>query len=148
MKMLSKFRHWLVNKYEGDWARLPDLIIGGLEDPYLYRWYVIPRNRWFNVYVHCFMRSDNDCFHDHPWMNFSWILKGRYTEHLIKGDLERQEGQTIFRWCGEIAHWVELKYGPCWTLFFTGPKYREWGFHTDEGWVQWETYLEEHGERA
>jgi len=148
MTALVYFRHWLAGKFEGERARLPDLVIGGWEDPYLYRWYAIPRNRWFNIYIHCFMRSDYDCFHDHPWANLSWILKGSYIEHTIEGDLERLEGTTVLRPLGELAHWVELNRGPCWTLFFTGPKYREWGFHTEQGWVQWEEYLKDHGERA
>src|SRR5690606_32105599 len=32
--------------------RGPDVIIGGAHDPYLKRWWVIPRNRFFNIYLH------------------------------------------------------------------------------------------------
>ena len=39
---------------------LSDLVVGGDADPYLRRWWLIPRNRIFNVYLHHFMRSDDD----------------------------------------------------------------------------------------
>lgn len=52
--------------------RPPDVVIGGFQNPYLLRWYVIPRNPVFNVYVHLFLRSDDDrALHDHPWANLS-----------------------------------------------------------------------------
>ena len=64
--------------------RPPDFIVGGKEDPYMLRWWIIPRNRWFNVYLHNFLRSDDDrAHHDHPWWNFSILLRGEYTEHTI-----------------------------------------------------------------
>ncbi|MGY1490738.1 hypothetical protein ACW4YW_15130 [Methylobacillus pratensis] len=128
-------------------SRMPDVVIGGRDDPYLLRWYVIPRNRFFNVYLHKFMRSDDDrALHDHPWMNMSILLQGRYTEHLIqaRGIHERhvrEVGHCYLRLSGKIAHRVELTDGPCWTLFVTGPRYREWGFHCPEqGWVHWEDF--------
>src|SRR5262245_55579519 len=64
--------------------RAPDVIIGREGDDYLRRWYVIPRNRIFNVYMHQFIRSDDDrALHDHPWWNLSFLLNGRYVEHTI-----------------------------------------------------------------
>ena len=48
------------------------------------RWWVIPRNKWFNVYLHHFLRSDDDrALHDQPWWNLSILLDGEYTEHTI-----------------------------------------------------------------
>lgn len=47
--------------------RPPDVVIGGDASPYMRRWWVIPRNRRFNVYLHHFLRSDDDrALHDHP----------------------------------------------------------------------------------
>lgn len=127
--------------------RKPDVIIGGRDDPYLLRWYVIPRNRFFNIYLHKFMRSDDDrALHDHPWVNCSVLLDGQYTEHLIQaGGIHerhvRMVGHCYVRFSGKLAHRVELTHGPCWTLFITGPRYREWGFHCPErGWVHWEEF--------
>lgn len=62
--------------------RAPDVVIGGQDDPYLLRWWLLPRNPVFNVYLHCFKRSDDDrALHDHPWLfNLSWLLRGQYRE--------------------------------------------------------------------
>jgi hypothetical protein len=127
--------------------RAPDFVIGGAERPYLLRWWLIPRNRLFNVYLHCFMRSDDDrALHDHPWANCSIVLRGAYTEHTIDaGGIQRRRvinaGSVRLRLSGRFAHRIELHDGPCWTLFITGPRYREWGFHCPEqGWVHWKRF--------
>lgn len=61
--------------------RKPDMVIGPSDRPYLLRWYLIPRNRWCNLYLHCFVRDDDDrALHDHPWWFWSLILWGRYSE--------------------------------------------------------------------
>lgn len=128
-------------------AREPHVVIGGHERPYLLRWFLIPRNRFFNLYVHLFLRSDDDrALHDHPWLNASWILDNAYTEHtILPGGVHcrnvRRAGDWYFRWSGLLAHRVEIHDGPCWTLFFTGPRYREWGFHCpDQGWIHWKRF--------
>ena len=127
--------------------RPPDFVIGGAERPYLKRWHVIPRNRWFNVYLHHFLRSDDDrALHDHPWLNCSILLAGSYTEHTIAAGgihtaTERHAGQWKLRTSGKQAHRIELSAGPCWTLFITGPVYRRWGFHCPQaGWVHWQDF--------
>lgn len=131
------------------WAsrRRPDFMIGGGDDTYLLRWFLIPRNSIFNVYVHCFLRSDDDrALHDHPWINCSILLFGKYTEHQIsQGGIHthtvRRAGDWHIRWSGKIAHRIELTHGTCWTLFITGPRYREWGFHCPEqGWIPWKRF--------
>lgn len=125
--------------------RRPDISIGGEEDPYLRRWWLVPRNRFFNVYLHQFMRSDDDrALHDHPWWNLSILLAGRYVEHTISAGginvrTERQAGELKFRAAG-AAHRIELIDGPCWTIFITGPRLREWGFHCPKGWVHWRDF--------
>jgi len=126
--------------------RAPDFIIGGADRTYLRRWWVIPRNRFLNVYLHEFLRSDDDrALHDHPWANCSIILRGAYTEHTIEaGGVHCAEvyeaGSAHLRLSGTFAHRIELHDGPCWTLFVTGPRYRSWGFHCPKGWVHWEKF--------
>lgn len=62
-------------------ARKPDFTIGRTDDVYMRRWYVIPRNRWFNIYLHNIMCDDDTtALHDHPWWNISIVLKGGYWE--------------------------------------------------------------------
>jgi hypothetical protein len=131
--------------------RPPDFVIGGSERPYLRRWFVIPRNPIFNIYLHEFLRSDDDrALHDHPWSNLSCLLRGEYLEHTIAaGGIENRAvlraGDFRFRWTGRLAHRIELLSGPCFTLFITGPRYREWGFHcAQRGWVHWKEFTAEH----
>lgn len=125
--------------------RPPDFVIGGDDNPYLRRWWVIPRNRVFNVYLHHFMRSDDDrALHCHPWINASILLTGEYDEHTIAaggvhsrhtyraGDIKLRRAKA--------AHRVELTDGPCWTLFITGPTIRQWGFHCPGGWRPWQEF--------
>jgi len=137
--------------------RPADFVIGGRERPYLLRWFVIPRNPVFNVYLHQFRRSDDDrALHDHPWLfNASWLLSGEYVEHTIKaGGLlvrtHRRAGDWKLRW-GKAPHRVELLTPPahaeeepalpCWTIFITGPRVRQWGFYCMErGWIHWKRF--------
>lgn len=92
--------------------RAPDFVIGSAEDPYLLRWWIIPRNKVFNIYLHRFMRSDEDrALHDHPWSNLSILLRGCYAEHTIRAGginvrTERQAGQWKLRLFGTMAHCV------------------------------------------
>jgi hypothetical protein len=128
--------------------RPPDFIIGKGDDAYMLRWWVIPRNRWFNIYLHRFLRSDDDrALHDHPWINLSWLLQGAYVEHTIKAGgvnvhTRREAGALKLRKPG-AAHRIELTDGPCWTLFITGPRVRQWGFHCPLGWVHWKEFTKQ-----
>jgi hypothetical protein len=124
-------------------ARKPDFVIGGQDAPYLLRWWLLPRNPVFNVYVHQFLRSDDDrALHDHPWIfNCSILLEGQYLEHTPNGAFFRKAGDWKFRW-GAAPHRVELTNEFCWTLFITGPRVREWGFHCPKGWVHWRQFTD------
>lgn len=124
--------------------REPDFIIGGADDPYLIRWWVIPRNRYFNVYLHLFKRSDDDrARHTHPWLfNISWLLRGKYREWFGDGAndfADRNAGEIKPRW-GAAPHRVELTDGDCWTIFITGPRIREWGFLCARGFIHWKIF--------
>jgi hypothetical protein len=153
-------------------VRPPDFIVGGADNPYLFRWYLTPWSEYDrrnpplwsqftkrllpNIYLHQFLRSDDDrALHDHPWFNLSFILFGSYVEETIhaggiKGRARRVAGDWKVRtpWA---SHRVELLPGfdgpqeqPCWTLFVTSPRVREWGFHCpDAGWVVWTKFTAE-----
>lgn len=137
-------------------GRAPDFIIGGPSNPYLLRWFVIPRNVYFNIYLHCIIRSDDDrALHDHPWWNLSIILRGSYREitpdfngaptpyeriaDLPTRETVRNAGAIKFR-CATASHRLEVMKGPVWTLFITGPRIREWGFHCPKGWKHWKLF--------
>lgn len=136
----------------------PHVVVGDPADPYMLRWHVLPRNPWFNIYLHKFLKSDDDrALHDHPWPSLSVLLKGRYWEHTpttyyprINATFRKQyrAGSIIYRHA-EYTHRIELiDNKPTWTLFITGPKVREWGFHCPKGWKHWRDYvnLGNHGE--
>lgn len=142
----------------------PDVVIGGADDPYLRRWYIRRNEAGGNIYLHQFLRDDDDrALHDHPWPSRSLILRNSYTE-IVPVDaarwpldrrvmsFERNAGDVIAR-AATAAHRVVLKrdsFGeivPCWSLFFTGPWERHWGFHCPNGWRSWQEFCAgEHGE--
>lgn len=129
--------------------RPPDFVIGPEADLHLRRWWVIPRNKWFNIYLHQFLRSDDPrALHDHPWMNPSIVLKGAYLEHLQDGRVKlRKPWRPWVFWRlpmrrATTAHRVALIDGkPVWTLFLTGPLVRPWGFLCPKGWVPWKDFV-------
>jgi hypothetical protein len=125
--------------------RAPDREINGV---YLHRWYIIPKNRWFNIYLHKFQRSDDDrALHDHPWVSCSFLLKGEILEHHQNGTRHVSRWFPVFR-TAKFAHRIELVKGPVWTIFITGPKTRTWGFYTQRGWLRSDVFLKEYGERT
>lgn len=128
--------------------RPPDFTIGEPHRPYMLRWWLVPRNRWFNVYLHCILRSDDErALHDHPWANCSIVLAGWYTEVFGDRIERRRRGAVVFRKATTPHRLVVLS--PCWTLFLTGPKVREWGFWCGDEWRHWEVYTDgEDGSRV
>lgn len=131
-------------------TREPDFIIGPPDDPYMLRWWLVPRNDAFNIYYHRMLKDDDDrALHDHPWPSLSLILQGRLREHLEGGDTRiLDQGDTVYR-SAEMAHRLELISPiPAETLFITGPRIREWGFHCPQGWRHWKDFVAptEHGQ--
>lgn len=121
--------------------RTPDFVIGGPDRPYLRRWYLLPRNRFINVYLHEILRDDDDrALHDHPWWNLSIILRGRYAEMRHSGLL--RPWRVVFR-LPTTAHRLIVVDGPVWSLFVTGPIVREWGFHCPQGWRHWREFVDQ-----
>ena len=126
--------------------REPDRTING---KYLHRWYIIPKNRWFNIYKHVFYRSDDDrALHDHPWFSLSFLIKGEIIEHQWAGKVRFvQRFWPVFR-SAKFSHRIEIVKGPVTTIFITGPVMRVWGFHTKAGWMDSKQFLEMYGERT
>jgi hypothetical protein len=120
------------------------------------RWYIIPRNKWFNIYLHKISRSDDDrALHDHRADNLSIVLKGSYTEIIAReldyhddGDWEliyhgdqlngwavgkpttviRKRGAIVYR-KAEQPHRIVVDNGPVWTLWVKFGDRRDWGFY-------------------
>lgn len=132
-------------------SRKPDFVIGGA-DAYMNRWFAIPRNKLLNIFVHQFLRDDNDeALHDHPWLSLSLTVQGVAREvYAPKGanpsDPEQHASRSIgagdVTWRGlNFAHRIEVVDGPIVTIFITGPKLREWGFWCPKGWRSWDDFV-------
>lgn len=108
--------------------------ISGRADPeniYMIR-YIVFRSQWFSIYIHQFLRSDQDSYHDHPWSFSTYIVSGvGYKEHQpdiwadkwineyhVHGRLSSAVPDKVivrstvqnrfqFRNCRQL-HWVEL----------------------------------------
>jgi hypothetical protein len=150
MRIPDKIRQRLyVSLYERHAiSRRPDFIVGTEDGPYLHRWWILPRNRWLNVYLHRFLRSDDDrALHDHPWPSLSVIMAGEYVEHTIAAggvNVRRRysAGDVIMR-RAKSAHRIEIEdHYQAWTLFIAGPAIREWGFHCPNGWRHWREFVD------
>ena len=115
-----------------------DFVIG---DNYLLRWWIIPRNGLYNLYLHEIRKSDDDsAMHDHPWENTSLVISGGYLEHTPEGVFERKAGDIVHRKPTDL-HRLEVRPGEtAITLFATGPKVRDWGFECPKGWVPWQEF--------
>lgn len=153
--MLNKFANWLVPKLE-DWCVRTGRVhnIMGRPGPdqdsvYLIRHFLF-RSKYFSVYLHRFMRSDEGDFHCHPWPFISYIVSGEYTENFrtwsshsgddyyLDNDTQnlRKKGTWAFR-KSSATHMVlidnkytaeEKKKAPL-TVIFRPHKLRDWGFY-------------------
>lgn len=127
----------------------PHFIIGGPESPYMLRWYLLPRNRRLNIYLHKFLRDDDDrALHDHPWWFISFLIKGGYMEKTVAGLKFRRRWSWAYR-RAEHRHRVILfndaagKPVPAWTIVMTGRKSRTWGFWCPKGFVPWYEFVDD-----
>lgn len=136
-------------------SRRPDFIIGSEDNPYLRRWFIIPRNPFQNIYLHEILRSDEDrAGHDHPWTNTSVLIDGEYDEvgfdpgkpWLPLDTIRYAAGDVVSRLSTDTHRLVIPDGGRAVTLFTTGPRIREWGFWCagDERrkprWVDWRDF--------
>lgn len=105
---------------------------------------------WFGVYLHWIEGPDPDRWlHDHPWSFLTFILRGGYTEIFkgagwapFQGKARLWSRFTLHRMQGDDAHKItKLKFNTL-TLVLVGQRRRQWGFHTDKGWMPWHEYLE------
>lgn len=124
----------------------PDVLVGGPENPYLLRWWLIERNPAFGVYYHRMLRDDEDrALHDHPWPSFSLCTTGTLIEVRPDGERTIRRGDCVYRGPG-FAHRLKLLRDPdgrpipAETLFIVGPRVREWGFHCPKGWIPWQKF--------
>lgn len=124
-------------------SRKPDFVIGPADDPYMLRWWLLPRNDQFNAYYHEIRHDDDDrALHDHPWPSISIVAYGSLREITQDGERTIGPGEVVYRE-PDMAHRLELlvRGQPAETLFITGPTCRAWGFHCPKGWVPWREFV-------
>jgi len=109
-----------------------------------WRWFVWPRNRFLNLYLHNFTHDDAHDLHDHRMINISFILQGSYFEERfcwwpVSGLMLpptsrrlRPQYSLTFR-LPSTPHRVVLPRDaegreiPSWSLFIGFPHWRNWG---------------------
>jgi hypothetical protein len=120
--------------------------------PYMERYYLLFKDKLTeeetaynlpaNLMLHHICLSDPDDLHDHPWWYATLILKGGYWEITPEGRFWRGVGH--FRISKpQSLHRIEIPEASqgSWSLFFRGPKVREWGFMKEGEWIEHRHYL-------
>lgn len=125
--------------------RSPDESIG---DAYLQRWHLVRKPGIRNLYLHRYQGSDDDrALHDHPWPSWSILFWGHLVEVTQTGEKRIWPLVPKFR-SAEYSHRLILKSEKAMTLFYTGKKCREWGFHCPGGWVHWSKFNDADGNQV
>jgi hypothetical protein len=99
------------------------------------------------ICIHWLNGPDPEPFlHDHPVSFLSILLRGRYVEVREVGpNIRILKGRRHFNFVRATdAHTIKWVAPGTVTICFMGPKVREWGFHTDKGWVNWQKYNEKY----
>ena len=127
--------------------RLTPFAIGPHSDPYMLRWRLFPANPWGNVYLHWYRHDDEDrALHDHPWWSVSFRLFGKLKEIYL--DNNHTEQSRYIPWLlpvvrnATFTHRLVLPKKNALTIFVTGRRVREWGFHCPQGFRPWFEFVD------
>jgi len=90
--------------------------------------YALCRTPWFNIYLHQLYAPNwhPEC-HDHPWGFIAILIRRGYLERVGDKNYRRKVGSVLFR-PATFTHNVITPYGTSWSIIFTTPKSRDWGF--------------------
>jgi hypothetical protein len=124
------------------------VIVNCDHDPFMYRWYVL-RTKWVSVFIHKFVRDDEDrALHDHPWAFLVIPIWRGYVEHCERKRIPHARrvrpllGMRLRR--ATYRHRVVLIGGkPAWSVFIHFRRWREWGFWPREGFTPWNKWWQE-----
>lgn len=145
MNWLDKRVDAFIRRVRDD-PRVRRIPIGPVNDPTYWRYFVIRRNRYLNIYLHCFRHSDGEDLHDHRMSNISVILQGSYMEERF--DTPPVAGQPLpartlwnvivrmrplfrrARTPHRVVLFTDVEGVPdhVWSLFIGFPQWRNWGF--------------------
>jgi hypothetical protein len=111
---------------------------------------------FFSIYLHDILEPDPDYDpHNHPWVFWSFVLRGGYIEDLYAADemhFENSHAALIAKLVHSRFSVHKMKLG--WahriiycqprtkTLVISGRRQRNWGFFTKRGFVPWQEYVE------
>lgn len=133
------------------WAFMQKFVIPDIAEPerdYLVRWRLV-QTPWFGIFLHKILMIDNDInLHDHPWNFVTWIIKGAYLEERDGKQYSWDQGSIHKMSIGSFHKISHLWRVPTWSLVFVGPRKRQWGYQTKDGWVprseyNWKYYNEQ-----
>jgi len=152
MTLFNRFAQWLVPKLE-NWCERTGRTMNitgkqGPMDVYLVRCFLF-RSPLFCIYIHRFLRSDQDDPHDHPFDFTGYVVKGGYNEWsytryynlmdqlVLCGTVSRRKEGTWAKRKAQHIHKVivdqSLPYDrrkeAVLTVIFRGPEKRDWNFY-------------------
>lgn len=118
---MSRFEKWCR-------SRLSYKEIGWEEIGEKFTRFVLWKGRWFNIYLHKLdARRWHPHCHDHPWGFIAVLVRRGYLEQVGDKFYKRRVGSVLFR-PATFTHNVITPFGTSWSVIFTTPKSREWGF--------------------
>lgn len=133
-------------------SRPPDVQIGkdATGWPYMQRWFAIPRNKLFNIYLHLYWHDDDRILHSHPWWSVSIMLSGALREYYTRtadgANMPEAHklrfvryGDVVWR-SADMFHRLEIGAPRTTTIFITGPKLKTWYFACKRGLMHWKAY--------
>lgn len=114
------------------------------DSQYITRLHII-KTPWFAICLHWLNKPDPEPYlHDHPVSFLSIILRGGYTEKRFIGEGPAElMTHTMFNLVvahQDDRHTIVEVLPRTLTLAIMGPKTREWGFHSEDGWILWKDY--------
>lgn len=123
-------------------------VITSKEGKVHFRRYRLLATPWFNIYIHQILKSDEEAhFHDHPWNFFSFILSGGYKERSSYSVDRWKQVHTNYFMKHSLVHHKRSDthkltlMTPCvWTLVLTYGKHQTWGYQTEAGWIDFQSY--------
>ena len=114
------------------------------KEPYLIRYYMLFVDRVkfpFNIFIHKFMRGDDDeAPHDHPWGFFHIILSSGYWENVPMNISKHKFDRGFYKVWRSTGYWnivssdythrIDLREGEPkpWTIFIPFKRNNNWGF--------------------
>ncbi len=112
-----------------------------VDSEYITRLHIL-KTPLFSICIHWLNKPDPEPWlHDHPVSFFSVILRGGYLE--LRKDWHGYIRKRFNFIRATDLHKIEEVLPGTVTICFMGPKVREWGFHTLDGWVCWKDYYKE-----